>query len=133
MSREESRIGFKRAVPVARRGSTKALSVEQEDKIAALYGGRRSKSSGAADHDQGDVRCPRLLIECKMTKTKPPRWIKDFEKITHEAYSEGRDPAMAFRFYDPESVLADREGYIDLVVRRAAEDALREKDYAEAG
>lgn len=104
----------------------------QEDWVAARYNGRRSESSGAADNDQGDVRCPMVLIECKMTMKKPPKWMKDFEKVTEEAYSEGREPMMAFRFYDPESVLADRDGYIDLVVRRAADDALRERDYAEA-
>lgn len=116
---------------MAKRGSTKALSVIQEDRIAALYEGRRSASSGAADNDQGDVRCPRLLIECKMTMGKPPAWLKDFEKVTQEAYSEGREPVMAFRFYKPESVLADREGYIDLTVRRSVDDALREINYAD--
>lgn len=116
---------------MARRGSTKALSVVQEDKIAALYMGRRSPSSGASDTDQGDVRCPRLLIECKMTMGKPPAWLKDFEKVTEEAYSEGREPMMAFRFYKPESVLSDQNGYVDLVVRRAADDAERERDYAD--
>jgi hypothetical protein len=64
---------------------------------------------------------------------KPPAWVKDFEKITHEAYAEGRDPVLAFRFYDPESILSDPSGYIDLTVRRASEDALREKRYEEAG
>lgn len=115
---------------MARRGSTKALSVMQEDRIAALYEGRRSASSGAADNDQGDVRCPKVLIECKMTMGKPPAWLKDFEKVTEEAYSEGRDPMMAFRFYKPESILADQNGYVDLVVRRALDDAEREREYA---
>lgn len=123
---------------MAIRGSTKGLSVVQEDHIAALYRGRRSPSSGAADTDAGDVRCAKLLIECKMTGSpakpkNPPRWVKDFEKIAREAYSEGRDPMMAFRFFDPASILSGPDGYIDLVVRRANEDALRERDYAEAG
>lgn len=124
---------------MARRGSTKALSVEQEEHIARLFRGKRSASSGAAANDAGDVRAKRVLIECKMTKgttakpKKPPKWVKDFEKITQEAYAEGRDPVLAFRFYDPESVLSDPSGYIDLTVRRASEDALRERDYEEAG
>lgn len=117
---------------MAKRGSVKRLSVEQEDFIAKLYQGKRSKSSGAAAHDGADVICQKILIECKMTKKKPPAWVEDFEKVTYEAYSEGKDPVMAFRFYDPNSVLADTNGYIDLVVRRASEDALREVDYAEA-
>lgn len=124
---------------MARRGSTKALSVQQEDFIARLFRGVRSKSSGAAANDKGDVRCSKLLIECKMSKgtaakpKKPPAWIKDFEKITYEAYAEGREPVLAFRFYDPESILSDPDGFIDLTVRRAKEDAMREKDYAKAG
>lgn len=118
---------------MARRGSVKRLSVEQEEYIERIYGGKRSRSSGAADTDQGDVRCGRILIECKMTKSKPPAWVKEFEKITREAYSEGREPVLAFRFFDPESMLANQEGYIDLVVRRADEDAMRESEYVEVG
>lgn len=113
---------------MATRGSSKALSVEQENWIAGLYGGRRSVSSGAADNDQGDVRAGHDLIECKV-KGGPGRPAKSalvttFEKIAEEAYSEGREPVLALRFYMPESFLADHQGWVDLVVRRAGEDAL---------
>ena len=81
---------------MAVRGSSKELSVRHENWVARFYGGVRSKSSGAADTDQGDVRTPTHLIECKMTgkPEKParlPKFIKELEKVTEEAYSEGRD------------------------------------------
>lgn len=116
---------------MAERGTRKRLSVEHEDKLAKLYDGKRSPSSGASKTDRGDVRCAKILIEAKMTKGKIPAWVEKFEKITKEAYYEGREPMLAFRFYNPDSILADSEGWIDLVVRRAGEDALREKDYVE--
>lgn len=115
---------------MARRGSTKALSVEQEDFIAATYDGRRSRSSGAADNDAGDVRSADTLFECKMSGSpahpvKLPTLIRQFEKIAIEAYEEGKEPALALRYYAPDSILANRQGYIDLMMRRVEEDAER--------
>lgn len=111
---------------MATRGSSKALSVEQEEWIARKYGGRRSRSSGAADNDAGDVRTDKYLIECKVTgrPTAPAKstLLKTFEKIADEAYSEGREPLVALRFFNPESPLANPHGWVDLIVRRVAED-----------
>jgi hypothetical protein len=111
---------------VAKRGSTKFLSVQQEDFIARNYHGRRSPSSGGAVTDQGDVRTPDYLIECKMSggpgkPVKTPKLVKDLEKVTEEAWSEGKTPLLALRYYDPDSILADRDGWIDLVVQRVAD------------
>lgn len=60
---------------------------------------------------------------------KRPAWLKQFEKIAEEAWAEGRDPVLAFRFFDPDSILSDQTGTIDLTVRLAADDALREKEF----
>ncbi len=113
---------------MAKRGSTKYLSVQHEDTVARVYKGKRSASSGGAETDQGDVRSKTRLIECKMTggpgKTKSlPVFVQHFQKITEEAWSEGRTPVLALRYYDPDSILADREGWIDLVVKRMVDDA----------
>lgn len=117
---------------MAKRGSKKQLSVEQEDYVAAQYGGKRSASSGASVTDQGDVRVlsSDTLFECKgkfgeRTGEKPVRstLLKEFEKIADEAWAEGKDPAMALRFYKPDSILADSKGYVDLTVRLLADDA----------
>jgi hypothetical protein len=120
---------------MAKKGTSKYLSVQHENHLASLFDGIRSPSSGAASNDAGDVRCPMVLIECKTTgkpgKVKRPAWLEDFEKVTEEAWSEGRDPMMAFQFWDPDSILADQNGYIDLTVRIAKDDAAREKDYVE--
>lgn len=117
---------------MAPRGSTKARSVEQEEFVANRYGGKRSNSSGAAAHDQGDVRvlANDLLIECKgqfgtLTGTKPARstLVKQMEKIADEAMSESRTPAIALRYYMPDSPLANNYGYVDLVVKLLEDDA----------
>lgn len=115
---------------MARRGTSKDLSVKHEDFIASAYGGRRSASSGAADNDAGDVRCEFELIECKVTggPTRPsklPVFVQQMEKIAEEAYEENRIPALALRYYSPGSILANREGWVDLVVRRVDEDTCR--------
>lgn len=108
---------------MARRGTSKRLSVDHEEAIARAYAGKRSPSSGGAAHDYGDVRCWDKLIECKATtQTTKPKVLKDFEKIAVEAFAEGRDPALALRFYAPDSILADIDGFVDLIVRRVADD-----------
>lgn len=116
---------------MAKRGSKKALSVEQEEYVAAQYGGRRSRSSGASDTDKGDVRLDngKTLFECKgkfgeRAGQNPVRstLLSDFEKIADEAYANDRDPAMALRFYKPDSPFANRDGYVDLVVRFLEDD-----------
>jgi hypothetical protein len=118
---------------MAQRGTSKYRSVMQEAHLAKLFDGKRSPSSGGASNDAGDIRCKRILIEAKVTgtpsKPKRPAWLKQFEKIAEEAWAEGRDPVLAFRFYDPDSILADAFGTIDLTVRLAADDALREKAF----
>lgn len=120
---------------MAKRGSTKALSVEHEECIAEDYRGVRSKSSGASDTDQGDVRLTHSLIECKYTGSpasplkQTPKLVKEFEKVALEAWSEGRDPLMALRFYLPQSPLADNDGWVDLAVRLVKDDVLREEQY----
>lgn len=108
---------------MAARGSRKRLSVDHEEAIARAYAGKRSPSSGGAAHDYGDVRCPDKLIECKATmQTAKPKVLKEFEKIAVEAFAEGREPALALRYYEPTSILADVDGWVDLIVRRVADD-----------
>lgn len=113
---------------MAKRGSTKWLSVRQEEHIAYRYQGTRSASSGGAATDQGDVRTKHQLIECKTTGTfdKPAKSISiklsDLDKIADEAWSENREPVLALRIYNPESVLADEDGNVDLIVRWINDD-----------
>jgi hypothetical protein len=111
---------------VAARGSSKALSVEQEEWVAMHYGGVRSASSGAADNDQGDVRTDAYLIECKLTgrpgAPAKSTLLKQFEKNAREAYSEGRDPVLCLRFFAPDSPLSNHNGWVDLTVRLTNDD-----------
>lgn len=118
---------------MAPKGSKKDLSVEHEAWIAHKYGGKRSKSSGASDTEKGDVRLETesTLIECKgkfgeRTGQKPVRsnLVKQMEKIADEAYAESKEPAIALRFWMPESPLAIG-GYVDFTVRLTRDDAER--------
>lgn len=117
---------------MAKRGTVKRKSVEQEEFIAAHYGGRRSPSSGASDTDSGDVVTDTHLFECKVTGNpeeplKRPINAKlndEFIKVTEEAWQRGKAPAMALRWYEPDHILADRTGWVDIVLKRVVDDSL---------
>ena len=106
---------------MAKRGSNKHRSVEQEDYIAKKISGVRSPSSGASDKEDGDVRTKLFLVECKTTGEyhKPAKSISikldDIEKIVDEAYAANRVPVMALRIHNPQSPLADADGNIDIM------------------
>lgn len=120
---------------MAKRGTVKALSVAHEAYIAKLYNGIRSPSSGGADRDRGDVRVAALdgcLYECKCAGTfdKPAKSIRvvldDLEKVADEAWSEGKQFAMALRMYAPDSILAGSDGFVDLMCRTVMDDLNRD-------
>ena len=117
---------------MAAKGTAKRFSVEQEDAMAKLFDGKRSRSSGAAEHDAGDVRCELLLIECKvrMPVSKPmPKFVQQLETIAKEAWESGKDPMLALRYYFPTSPLAGPDGWVDIVVMPADQAADREERY----
>lgn len=114
---------------MAPQGSKKALSEEHENYVASKYGGKRSRSSGGAVTDQGDVRVIDQLIECKATfgerlGKKPARstLVRQMEKVADEAWSESKSPAIALRYYMPGSPLANNYGYVDLIVKLLEDD-----------
>ena len=113
---------------MAPRGSSKARSIDHEEFIASRYGGRRNAGSGALDRETGDVETARQAFECKTTgepgKPAKSSLITRMEKITDEAQMVGKLPALALRFFAPDSPLADRKGFVDLVVRRVADDEM---------
>jgi len=110
---------------VAKRGTSKWFSELHERHVAKAYDGHRSASSGGAAHDRGDVRvrASNILIECKHKGSfdKPAKSVSvkldDLEKIADEAWSESKDFRLALRMYAPDSVLADRDGFVDLEVK----------------
>lgn len=108
-----------------------------EERVAELYEGVRSPSSGGADNDQGDVRTPLQLIECKYTggpgePIKRPKILKEMEKVALEAWTEDREPVLALRFFDPDSPLSGNDGYIDFTMRLQHEDVHRDRVFREA-
>lgn len=118
---------------MAQRGSPKDRSVEHEEFIASIYGGSRSRSSGASLTDKGDVRPwdEDTLFECKTTgepgNPKRSTLIQIMEKIWDEAAECGREPAIAMRYFDPSSPLASRKGWVDFTVRLSNDDAVRSR------
>lgn len=69
-----------------------------------------------------------------MTRKPPPAaWVQHFEKVTQEAWEEGKDPMLALRYYAPDSPLADSNGWIDFTVMRARDQAVREEVYVHSG
>lgn len=117
---------------MARPKTSKERSLAQENMVAILYAGSRSKSSGANPADPGDVREDRELIECKTTgepgKPYPKSasfTVETFEKIADEAWSIGRYPTLALQLYNPDSVLSDRSGMINFIVRLMDDDIQR--------
>ena len=117
---------------MAKRGTVKRRSVEQEDYVASVYPeGRRSPSSGA--HDEIDVFTSESGIECKFEGGPGEKEVysyriklEDLETISDRAMKVGRDGALAVRLYAPESPLSDRDGNVDFVVRPLVQDAGRE-------
>lgn len=119
---------------MAKKGTSKYYSLMQEDAVATAYDGVRSKSSGAAVTDAGDVKvvADNTLFECKaklgeLVGQKPvaSSLLKHFEKVADEAYETLKEPALALRFYSPDSILADKDGWVDLVVREMDDDSHR--------
>lgn len=112
---------------MARRGTKKAHADAHEKYIATLYGGEQVNGSGQPDRVGGDVKTNWELFECKLTgqpgKPATSSLITRMEKIADEAWEEGREPALCLRFFKPDSVLANKDGYVDLTVRLSTQDA----------
>lgn len=94
-----------------------AASRDQEDRGAALYGGRRVSGSGSGPVRKGDVRATEMLIEYKRTDGKQITIrLADLEKVRREALARGRTQLLGIEI-----------GGRDYVLREAADDASREE------
>jgi len=51
------------------------------------------------------------------TPKKLPVFIQQLEKVAVEARDIGREPALALRYYAPDSILAGPDGWLDVIVR----------------
>jgi hypothetical protein len=104
---------------------------DHEEFIAKSYGGTRTKGSGAGIKEKGDVRIEATdeLVECKLQgepgKARRSRIVTLLEKVADEAYEEGFDPMLALRYFNPDSTLANADGYVDVTIRLTHDDARR--------
>jgi hypothetical protein len=107
------------------------VSDDHEKWIAKHFGGTQTKGSGNTVGHKGDVKIATdsELVECKAQepteKPRKPRIVKELEKVADEAYEEGLDPVLAHRYFCPSSPLARVDGYVDVVIRLAKDDARR--------
>lgn len=107
---------------MAKAGTQKQWSIDQENSVARWLGGTRTKNSGATDRQKGDVASEDYLVECKFagSPVKPARSIslklEDYHKIRDEAAQEGRVPLMHVRFIAHDSPWADDNGFVDAYV-----------------
>lgn len=74
-----------------------------EKKVAKSVGGRLTPASGSMHGAKGDVRVADFLLEAKSTSDQTMRvelhWL---QKISHEALSIGKTPALSIRFVNPD-------------------------------
>lgn len=112
--------------------NNRKTSTEHEEYVAKLYNGKRSPSSGASVQDKYDVWTGDSFIECKSAggpgKPKRSTIVKNMEKIADDAWAVGKTPALNYRFYNPDSVLAKRDGFVYLSIRLADDDAALERN-----
>lgn len=74
---------------------------KSEDRAASMVGGRKTKASGACQHDKGDAKSKNYLLECKSTDKKSialkTEWLR---KISGEATAKNKIPLMFLTFED---------------------------------
>lgn len=110
--------------------SVKRLSQLQERWIANHYAGTVSPSSGGAVTDEGDVANHYTLFECKYSgkpgNDNPGVRLSAnlLNKIHDEAREVGKMPAVAIRLYDPDSPMADLDGFVDWIARPVGDDQM---------
>jgi hypothetical protein len=111
----------------------KEKSLAHEKYLEQLYDGVRTVNSGATSREKGDVRIRQAhtLIEAKCTggpgePYKSSRILKLMEQIADEAWQVGLEPALALRYFNPESSLASPDGWVDFSLRLAQDDSVRE-------
>lgn len=79
----------------------KQKSVQQENLVAEICGGRVQPGSGSSIYAKGDVKTQDYLIECKRTDKRSIGLKVDWlEKITEEARTAGKRPMMSLEFED---------------------------------
>lgn len=114
-----------KGLALADRKLIKEHSRAHEEFVARVISGRRSPSSGASIYDDGDVDSTDFIVECKMSGNpdKPSKSVSlklaDLEKVFDEASLNKKTPLMALRIYNPDSLLADHKGNVDLICMRA--------------
>jgi Holliday junction resolvase len=105
--------------------TAKQMSVEHEDFIAKVFGGKRERASGANPTRPGDVYVhdEKILIECKVSESNSVTInSKKLDKLRQEAAQRGCRPMAALRLRDPYN-----GDHIDVVVK-LLDDEIEERE-----
>lgn len=79
-----------------------------EQRLTKELNGRARPASGAMDGAKGDIDLGQFLLECKSTTNNSLSIKLDWLiKITREAMSEGKPPALSVSFVDPQGKPVD--------------------------
>lgn len=99
--------------------TTKARSRLSERRAAAIFGGKLQPASGAVKrHDlKGDVKSPHFTVEDKTTGAASYALsVATWRKISNEAWSQDRRPAMKIEFTDgPTLYVLDEATFIEMM------------------
>ena len=99
--------------------TTKARSKLSERRTAALFKGRTQPASGAVKrHDlKGDVKSAQFVVEDKTTGARSYALsVETWRKISNEAWSQNRRPAMKIEFTDgPTLVVLEESTFAEMM------------------
>lgn len=97
--------------------TTTGMGKEHEEHVVDVFSwanARRSRSSGASDHEPIDVTTEVNIIECEATEKKSYSLTLDFWDEVVQKQHSGKMPTLAIRFRDPTSDKHIDLGVIDL-------------------
>lgn len=95
-------MGMRDHIPGAKKSRIGDAGRASEKKLAKSLGARMRPASGAMAGAKGDMTMGRILIEAKSTVNESfSLKYAVLGKISQEALSEGKAPALAITFTDP--------------------------------
>lgn len=104
---------------------TKKKSIEQEERVAKIFNGKRTPQSGGGKWQKGDVLSTFFLVECKTTMEEKNSYSvskKILEKADEQRREMGKDfYALAFTFGTDENYFVLNEKAMKFLISTVEE------------